>query len=726
MIELLYAIIIVFGISLIAYFIFPTFQYMKIYLYSFQVLIWILLISLNQHKNHYLWDEPDFNSIQELPYPPINNINIIYDSNSHAIDIKVTYSNKVYSLIETEKYSKKCINNYYIPQSETCPITDIIVKNYDSDKYSDYERKEINNGYIYYKRDSQQAKFYDSVRIDWAYSNMEYIILDNIKKTIRFSSSYDYQNIEIIRRLEENKILKPFKKFKSYKNITDFICLFLTIFSIIYYFMGNKKDSKCNYFKFFDNLMQFVLFILYLVRFILFGKVKKFFKENKDLYNNEHLKFDRTIYFVNYFPKKMSINSFPLALSLVIIFFFILSLVVSDKCDKCSIFNAKSNSDEYSCCNDDAQCRTFIFFFPFMIIYIFCFILDIINDAKIKKIFKNILANWDSSPISSIEINSEKDYIFGHIFSKEKKFYFYSWKNNFFKINKYTGYNYMNIYSNYGDKKICGKDSFGNPLYFPQDVECPINDIFFENNDNIDYPEYTKLDLGYNNYLYYSNKKIDKNIIIDLKVGFPKVPLELNTEKTNELCNSLYEKGFYKIIDRKCENYQKFNTIPFYNEIDHWDLYDFLEDTFELKNINYIGEISLYSLTYQGFNSTSKKKMDEIIKFKKKMNNIIRLSIAKTVFSSFNIFLFFIMTSCFIKGEQGVKNVTAVISIGLLLVHFIIVIICLSFNIIYVQKVMNRINNDFERKGNNYSWILFTFFLDIIFALYSIMVPVII
>jgi hypothetical protein len=227
-------------------------------------------------------------------------------------------------------------------------------------------------------------------------------------------------------------------------------------------------------------------------------------------------------------------------------------------------------------------------------------------------------------------------------------------------------------------------------------------------------------------YLYYTNKKIDKNIIIDLKVGFPKVPLELNTEKTNELCNSLYEKGFYKIIDRKCENYYKFNTIPFYNEIDHWDLYDFLEDTFELKNINYIGEISLYSLTYQGFNSTSKKKMDEIIKFKKKMNNIIRLSIAKTVFSSFNIFLFFIMTSCFIKGEQGVKNVTAVISIGLLLVHFIIVIICLSFNIIYVQKVMNRINNDFERKGNNYSWILFTFFLDIIFALYSIMVPVII
>ena len=155
MIELLYAVIIVFVASFIAYFIFPTFQYMKLYLYSFQLLIWILLISLNQYKNHYLWNEPDFNSIQELPYPPINGINIIYDTNNQASGIKVTYSNKVYSLIETEKYSKKCINNYYVPQSETCPITDIIVQNYDSDRYSDYEKIENNNWYIYYKRDSQ-------------------------------------------------------------------------------------------------------------------------------------------------------------------------------------------------------------------------------------------------------------------------------------------------------------------------------------------------------------------------------------------------------------------------------------------------------------------------------------------------------------------------------------------------------------------------------------------
>ena len=364
MIELLYAIIIILGISTAFYFIFPTFQYLKIYFYPFQLLIWILLISLNPYKKHYLWDEPDFNSIQELPYPPINNINIIYDSDFNVTDIKVTYSNKSYSLIETKEYPKKCINNYYIPQSEICPILDIIVEYSNLHIYSDYERIEINDGndgYIYYKRDYQQGKFYDSVRIDMAYDN-KYIIIDNKYKTITFSYSFDYQNIETIKRLEENKLLKPFKNFKNYINITDLICLFLMIFSFIYYWMGNKKDNNWNYFKIIDNSLQFILFILYLVRFILFGKVKKFFKENKELYTNENLEFDRMIYFIDYFPKNISINSFPLALSIVIIFFFILSFFIKNKY---AIYKDSSNDDKYNFLNNDEKRRIFILSSPF-------------------------------------------------------------------------------------------------------------------------------------------------------------------------------------------------------------------------------------------------------------------------------------------------------------------------------------------------------------------------
>ena len=318
MIELLYAVLIVLGISIFFFILFPTFQYFKYYFYLFHLFLWILLVSLNPHKKHYLWDEPEFNPIQELPYPPINDINIIYDSNNYVNDIKVTYSNKVFSLIQTNEYSKKCINNYFIPESESCPITDIIVEYSNSSSYSDYEIIEISNGYIYYRRD-QQGKYYDSVRIDNAYSN-KYILIGNSFKTIKFSYSFDYQNIETIKRLEENKLLQPFKNFKNYKNITDLICLFILIISIFYIPMGNGKDSKYDFFKAIDIFLQFILFALYLIRFILFGNVKKFFKENKDLYTNEHLEFNRAIYFIDYFPKNVSINSFPLALSIVFLF----------------------------------------------------------------------------------------------------------------------------------------------------------------------------------------------------------------------------------------------------------------------------------------------------------------------------------------------------------------------------------------------------------------------
>ena len=493
------------------------------------------------------------------------------------------------------------------------------------------------------------------------------------------------KNIETIKRLEENKLLKPFKNFKNYKNITDFICLFIMIFSIIYYWMESKKDNNWNYFKIIDNSLQLILFILYLIRFILFGKVKKFFKENKDLYTNVHLEFDRMIYFINYFPKNISINSFPLALSIVIIFFFILSFVIKNKC---SSFSDSSNDDKYYFFNNAEKYRIFILSFPFIIIYFICFILDIINDTKIKKIYKNTIDNWDTSPIISIDINTENDYELGHILSKEKEFYFYSWKFNYFTITKSSEYNYMNIYS-YDDNngKKCGTDSLGNSLYFPQNMECPINDVFIENNDNIDYPEYKKLSLGYNNYLYYSNKKTDKSIIIDIKVGFPNVPIQLSNKKTNELCNSIYDKGFYKEIGGECRNYYNFNTIPFYNEIDHWDLYDFLQNNFELTNINYIGEISLYSLAYQGFNSTSNRKNDLIKKNKSKMNNFISLSIVKNIFSSFNLLYFIIFSRILIENSN--KNIHLYISlafIGLLFFHFTIIISCLSLNVIYVQK----------------------------------------
>lgn len=717
MIELLYAILIVYVISIIFYFIFPTFQYLKLYFYCFHLFLWILLISLNPYKKHYLWDEPDFNPIQELPYPPINNITIINDSNMTFRDIKVAHSNRTYSIIESHDYPIKCTSNYYIHWSQSCPITDIIVEYSNFRNYSDYKKIEISNGYIYYKRENEYGKFYDSVIIDKAYSN-NYILINNTNKTIKFSYSFDYQNVETIKRLEENKLFQPFKKFKNYKNSSDFICLFISMISIAYYFMGNKKDSIWNYFKIIDIILQFVLFTLYLVRFILFGKVKKFFKENKDLFKNEHLQFNRTKYFIDYFPSKISINSFPLALSIAFIFFFLLSLFINKKC---SAFEDNSNNDQYI---SEEKSRIFYLTFPFFIIYVICFILDIVNDSKIKKIYKYIMANWEASPIFSIEISTEKEYELGHIYSKEKEFKFYSWKNKYFKINKRSGYNYLYSLeprkSGYtGEIKICGKDSWGNSLFF---TDCPISDIFIGNNENINEPRYNhykKLNLGNNNYLFYTNEETNKNILVDIKVGFPNATFELNIEKANELCNPIYNKGFYKEIGGKCKNYDKFNTVPFYNEIDHWDLYDFLQNTFELTNINYIGEINLYALTYQGINFTKIGRNYNIQKFKLNMDKYISLSVVKNVFSSFNI-IYYLFFNIFLY-KNSIKNIHSYISfffLFLLFFHFIIIIVCLSFNIKYVQNIMYQINNDFERKRSNYFSILFIFFLDMTFFAY--------
>ena len=327
MIELLYTFITVFGISIFFYIFFASFQYMKIYFYSFQLLISILLLSLNPYKKHYLWGEPDFNSIQELPYPPINGINIIYDANNNINDINVTYSSKEYSFIETKDFSKLCFENYYIKNNESCPITDIIVEYGGINTYTDYERIQINNGYIYYKKDYNYGKFYDSIQISLAYTN-KYIEFGNDYKTIKFSYSFDYKNIETIKRLEENKNIKPFKTFKDYTNVADLICMFVLFFSIIYYFIENKKDENWNYFKIIDNILQLIIFILYLIRFILFEKVKKFFKDNKALYNDKYLNFNRTIYFNEYFPNNYSVNSFPLSISIVMIFAFLLSFII--------------------------------------------------------------------------------------------------------------------------------------------------------------------------------------------------------------------------------------------------------------------------------------------------------------------------------------------------------------------------------------------------------------
>jgi len=125
--------------------------------------------------------------------------------------------------------------------------------------------------------------------------------------------------------------------------------------------------------------------------------------------------------------------------------------------------------------------------------------------------------NWNVKPIKSIELSPTEDYEFAKIKTKKKEYKFYKWRDNYFKIEKLKKFNYVNIYKN-DNGKICGKDNYGNDLYFPNDIECPINDIIIDNS-NKNYIDYKEIKLTSNTSLYYTNKKISNKIIIDLKAN---------------------------------------------------------------------------------------------------------------------------------------------------------------------------------------------------------------
>ena len=240
------------------------------------------------------------------------------------------------------------------------------------------------------------------------------------------SSTFDYKTVGIIKRTEENKLLNPLIKFKNYIFYADIICLGLSIFCFVYFFMESRQNKNWNYFRIIDYILQIIIFILNIIRYILFVNVKSFLKNNKDIYNNGE-----------YYPKSINADSFPLAISISMIVYFLLYLIIKNK-PSCQSKNFRET--KYYFFNDESQkkFRIFIIIIPFIPIYFYIFINDIINDYKIKRIYINTIYNWDLSPIISIELTHKNDYELGHLYFEttnpnvEKikgKLHFYSWKN---------------------------------------------------------------------------------------------------------------------------------------------------------------------------------------------------------------------------------------------------------------------------------------------------------
>ena len=119
MLELLFTVLIVLGSCIIPYFIFASFQNMKLFLYPCQIIICIIIISYHPYNKHNLWNKQDFQQIQLVPFEPIIDID-----NERFY----TSSNEEFSIIKTDMYSKECLENYFINNTKKCPITDIIIE----------------------------------------------------------------------------------------------------------------------------------------------------------------------------------------------------------------------------------------------------------------------------------------------------------------------------------------------------------------------------------------------------------------------------------------------------------------------------------------------------------------------------------------------------------------------------------------------------------------------
>ena len=242
--------------------------------------------------------------------------------------------------------------------------------------------------------------------------------------------------------------------------------------------------------------------------------------------------------------------------------------------------------NHYLCCKhqeNDYKCQKDCFiayYVSFYLLFKMIFeILDFVNDSKIFPIYDNIIYNWKINPIRNIQLSSYY----------EDSESFIRWKDYILKIERLRDFNYINIYSS-SNTKLCGKDNLGNNLYFPENIDCPINDIFITSNE-VNFPDYTKVELDNNNFLYYTNQATNGKLLIDFRIN-SELEIPLNPDGDSE------------------SNYY---SIPFYEEIDSaYSTY-------------------LYAINYLGINSSSVSK-SKLENFEKKIDDYKKIFIAKIVF----------------------------------------------------------------------------------------------
>ena len=81
-----------------------------------------------------------------------------------------------------------------------------------------------------------------------------------------------------------------------------------------------------------------------------------------------------------------------------------------------------------------------------LIFYIVCSALNAKNETDTLKKYDDLIYNWRTNPMQSIQINFEKSYELGRVKTKKNDYRFYIQKKNYYKVEKLKNYKYLNIY----------------------------------------------------------------------------------------------------------------------------------------------------------------------------------------------------------------------------------------------------------------------------------------
>ena len=660
------------------------------------ILIFVLLLFEFNYKTLDSWKNPEvYHPIQKTEFLPIKSIKGVFDSNSNLIGLDFRKTNGIFSIVKDDEYSKECLHNYYIKQASECPMTDIILEKTQVNTHDNYvEQKISENMYLYFTKESKlDGKLYEDISINSVSSincdaNNEFMI-NNACSNIIFKSNFNYNNISSIINLEEEKKSNPFKNFKNYVNYCDKICLTLVILSFIFTFFEPYGNKVYNYFKVINWAFRILILILLSIRYHKYRNIKKYLNEHKDIYKD-------------YLPNKVfNYDTAILSISISFFVYYILYLIFPSKCHCKNItcINDIEENERYIERVDNSMKRIFVLSLSLFIIFVNIIIYEIINDKIIYENYDIINYNWKQNPIESISIErySNNEYIS------------FSYEN--ININyKTMEYNYYDISTNNNDNlKICGKDSQDNDLYFPKDIECPVNDIFICKYDLNEYDDYTKIKLSDEaGYLYYTNKKTSGKIITAI-VGYETEP-KIYSGSDNSISDSYDEEEYFDInernIKRKSEKIENFNTVFFYEEIDKW----------------YKSTYKLYAINYLGVNNNLKSKIND---FQKNLDNKYLILLFLKYFSYFfNLVCFIYYNYVLLNDVQLCPLGFGIILLLVMLFYIIINTISLNVNIKYIQYFLNKINIDFERNKCDSIWAFLLIIIGIIFFFYYISIIV--